>query len=181
MVLLGKIFSLFDRFVQHEIRQYEKTKFKSIGKNVYIGKSCIFTHDNILIGDDVYIGANACIQSAHGQINIGNHVMFGPGVHIHGGNHGFDVIGTYIKDIQKHEGQDGEVVIGDDVWIGSNAIILSGVHIGEGSVIGAGAIVTKDIPPYSIYTGAPPQKLRKRFTDKELEKHKKLLADRMKC
>lgn len=49
MVFLGKIFSLFDRFVQREIRQYEKTKFKSIGK------SCIFTHENILIGDGVHI------------------------------------------------------------------------------------------------------------------------------
>ena len=72
---------------------------------------------------------------------------------------------------------DGQVVIEDDCWIGSNATILKGVRIGRGSVIGAGAIVSKDIPPYSIYTGVPEVKIRRRFTDAQIEQHEKLLKE----
>ena len=57
----------------------------------------------------------------------------------------------------------GDIIIEDDVWIGENAVILSGVHIGQGAVIAAGAVVTRDIPPYSIVAGVPAKILRYRF------------------
>ncbi len=64
----------------------------------------------------------------------------------------------------------GNIIIGNDVWIGSNVIILSGVHIGDGAVICAGSVVTKDIEPYSIAGGVPAKQIRKRFTDEAVEK-----------
>ena len=173
---LGCLFVKICKPFSYCIREWQKTKFESCGRDVYIGQRCIFTAENISVGNDVYIGSNACMQSVHGRIIIGNHVMFGPGVHIHGGNHKIRELGHLLKHTpEKLAREDGEVVVEDDCWVGANTIILAGVRIGTGSVIGAGAVVTKDIPPYSIYTGIPDSKLRNRFTEEELREHLKLL------
>lgn len=175
--MIGEILMKLTDLYNYFLRKYKKKLLGKCGDNVYIGKNCIMTYANIFIGDDVYIGPNACIQSAHGKVIIGNHVMFGPGVNIHGGNHEFNCIGKYMKSINKQPDSDGVVRIEDDVWIGANAIILAGVNIGKGSIIGAGSIVTKDVPPYSIYTGAPPLKIRRRFSDEEIREHEQILKE----
>lgn len=64
----------------------------------------------------------------------------------------------------------GDIVIGNDVWIGYDAIILAGVTIGDGAIIGARAVVTKDVPPYTIVGGVPAEPIRKRFTDETITK-----------
>ncbi len=175
MKILGMLFSKIERAKKRCIAIYTKSQFKACGSNVYIGNDCSFTHRNITIGDNVFIGEKCVIHSAHGQIVIGNHVMFGPGAHIHGGNHIIDHIGEYMDAIKKQPDSDGFVVIDDDVWIGSNAIILHGVHIGEGAVIGAGSIVTKDVEPYSVVVGNPAKCLRYRFTEEQIIMHKEIL------
>ena len=63
----------------------------------------------------------------------------------------------------------GDIVIGNDVWIGYEAVILSGVTIGDGAIIGARAVVTKDVPPYTIVGGIPAKPIRKRFSDEDIE------------
>lgn len=179
--LLGKLFFSFDRFKNRCISAYYLGRFKSRGGAIYIGKNCIFTPEHISCGDHVYIGANCVFQSAHGEIEIGNHVMFGPGVHIHGGNHKTSEIGVYMDEVKKEQGIDGRVVIEDDVWVGSNAIILHGVHIGEGAVIGAGSVVTKDVEPYSIVVGNPGKKVKDRFPGQDyINAHKEKLLERKK-
>ncbi len=171
-IIIGAFFENYDRFKAAMIREYQKSRLESCGSNVYISKNCVFTYDNVALGNNVYIGRNCIFQSSYGKIKIGNHVMFGPGVNIHGGNHKIKEIGCLLDAVSaKREGDDGVVEIEDDCWIGSNAIILSNVKIGRGSVIGGGSIVTKDIPPYSIYTGAPGRKIRSRFSDEELKVH----------
>ena len=57
----------------------------------------------------------------------------------------------------------GDIVIGNDVWIGYEAVIMAGVHIGDGAIIGTRAVVTKDVPPYTIVGGVPAKEIRKRF------------------
>ena len=174
--IIGVFVFYIRRFNNYCLKKYLTCKFSSVGRNVYIGNNGIFTYRNIEIGNDVSIGANAVFQSSFGKIVIGDHVMFGPGVHIHGGNHKINEVGKLIKHTtEKQPGDDGTVLIEEDCWIGANAIILSNVTIGKGSVIGAGAIVTKSIPPYSVYTGSPSMKLRNRFSDDELNEHIKLL------
>lgn len=64
----------------------------------------------------------------------------------------------------------GDIIIGNDVWIGYEAVILSGVTIGDGAIIGARAVVTKDVPPYTIVGGVPAKPIRKRFDDKTIAK-----------
>ncbi len=112
------------------------------------------------------------------DIYIGNHVMFGSNVMIRGGNHRTDVLGKYMIDIgldEKLPENDRDVVIHDDVWIGCNVTILAGVEIGNGSVIGAGSVVTKSVPPYTFHVGVHPTKEWRRFTDDEIAEHEKLL------
>lgn len=177
---IGRLLYSFKKLYYFFVRRYVTTQFAKTGQNVYIGNNGTFHFDNIEIGDDVYIGERACFQSSYGKIIIGNHVMFGPGVHIHGGNHKVHDIGCYMKHApEKKFGDDGIITVEDDVWIGANAIILSNVTIGKGSVIGAGAVVTKDIPPYTIYTGVPSAKLRPRFTADELTEHKRQMEDKL--
>lgn len=64
----------------------------------------------------------------------------------------------------------GDIVIGNDVWIGYEAVILQGVHIGDGAIIGSRALVSKDVPPYTIVGGVPAKEIRKRFADEVIEK-----------
>lgn len=178
MSLLGKLMFTMTRGIKFFIKKYQKSLFKSCGDQVFIANDCTFTPETITIGNDVTIGRNACFQSPHGEIIIGNHVMFGPRVHIHGGNHRFDVIGKYMKGLEKTKGIDGQVIIEDDVWIGANVTILKKVRVGRGSIVGAGSVVTKDIPPYSIYTGVPDVKVRERFTEEEILEHERIQCNR---
>lgn len=131
---------------------------------------------NIYLGDNVYIPSGSTFLSSNAKIIIGDNVMFGPNVMIATGNHRFDIVGMYMADVRTKRGCDDEdVVIENDVWVGMNAIILKGVHIGEGSVIGAGTIVTKDIPPYSIVTNKAELHIRERFTPEQIKQHKRKL------
>lgn len=176
---IGKIAYMISRVWEKFKKEYLLNQFQSVGKNCYLGQGLKLTPKNISLGNHVSIGAGSVIQSAHGKIIIGNHVMLGPNVHIHGGNHIFNEIGCYMDEAsEKKPGQDGSIIIEDDVWIGSCSIILKGVHIGKGSVIGGGTIVTKDVPPYSIYTNKIEPIIRRRFSDEEIIKHEEQLAKR---
>ena len=82
----------------------------------------------------------------------------------------FDEWGLDAKDIRDAWDNKGDTVIGNDVWIGYEAVIMSGVTIGDGAVIGTRAVVTKDVPPYTIVGGVPAKSIRRRFDDVTIEK-----------
>lgn len=98
------------------------------------------------------------------------------------GNHAMKSLSTYAfpiffnewdldwKDITKAWDNKGDIVIGNDVWIGYESVIMQGVHIGDGAIIGTRAIVTKDVPPYTIVVGVPAQPVKKRFDEKTINK-----------
>lgn len=103
----------------------------------------------ISIGSGSGLGVNC---SVHGPLKIGDNVMMGPNV----------TILTHTHNIERTDipmGQQGmrvaEVVIGNDVWIGMRVIIMPGIKIGDGAVIGAGAVVTKDVPAFTVVGGVP--------------------------
>ena len=77
----------------------------------------------------------------------------------------FEEWGSDVKEIASAWDNKGDIVIGNDVWIGFEAVILSGVTIGDGAIIGTRAVVTKDVPPYTIVGGVPAKPIRKRFSD----------------
>ena len=172
---LGKLLNYLSRISDYFVREYRLTLFRNVGESTYISPGCHFTYNTISIGKNTYIGRNCIFQSTHGEIIIGSNVMFGPSVQIHGGNHEINVMGTLMKDVRKQPESDGKVIISDDVWIGSCAIILKGVTIGRGAVIGAGSIVTKDVPPYAIVAGNPAKILKYRFTPEQIKTHEEIL------
>ncbi len=181
IVFWGKVLDRINNHCNRLRRLYYYTKFHSFGRQSYCGADCIFTYEHVDIGNHTFIGPGSVIQSAHGRIKIGNHVMFGPCVHIHGGNHIYDKVGLYMDEVGKEDGDDGLVLVEDDVWIGANAIIISGtngIRIGEGSIVAAGAVVTKDVAPYSVVAGVPARCIKKRFTEEQLIAHKKAIAER---
>ena len=102
------------------------------------------------IGSNSSIGYKAKIT---GQCSIGNNVIMGPEVYIFTKNHKIDNINVPIK--YQGDTDDERVYIGDDCRIGCRAIIMPGVYIGKGSVVGAGAVVTKDVPEYAVVGGVP--------------------------
>jgi len=146
--------------------------FKKCGRNVVIAHGGYFSPANIEIGDDVYIGPYAIFNSAISTIRIGSKVMFGPRVIIMGGDHRTDVLGAYMYDVgEKLPENDQDVILEDDVWIGAGALILKGVTIGCGTLVGAGSVVTKSIPPYSVAVGNPARVVRCRFTPEQIIEH----------
>ena len=82
----------------------------------------------------------------------------------------FEEWGLDAKDIRQAWDKRGDIVIGNDVWIGFEAVILSGVTVGDGAIIGSRAVVTKDVPPYTIVGGVPARPIRRRFEDAVIEK-----------
>lgn len=157
-----------------------KHAFASCGKNVRVPKSCSFSGiENICVGSRVAFGAKNSILSTRAKVIIGNDVMMGPGVTIITGNHRTNLVGRTmmsIKDIEKLPENDESVVIENDVWIGANATILKGVTIHQGSIVAAGAVVTKDIPSYQIWGGVPAHRIADRFSEDDLNKHKEILG-----
>lgn len=109
------------------------------------------------------------------RVRIGRYVMFGPNVTITGSDHRFDIPGTPMIFSGRPELR--ETVIGDDVWIGSGTFIMAGVKIGQGVVVAANSVVTKDIPPYEIHGGVPAKIIRARFSGPEdIARHEAMLT-----
>jgi acetyltransferase-like isoleucine patch superfamily enzyme len=104
---------------------------------------------DVIIGERTRIGISNVLI---GPVKIGNDVILAQNIVISGLNHSYDDIKRPIKD---QECTKGEIVIEDDAWIGANAVITAGVRIGKHSVVAAGSVVTKDVPPYSIAVGNP--------------------------
>jgi maltose O-acetyltransferase len=107
---------------------------------------------NVTIGDDTFIGHQALITGNEvARIHIGNNVDIAPRVVILSGTHDIDWVGPHSAG----PGNGMEVHIGDGVWIGANSTVVPGVTIGTKAVIGAGSVVSRDIPPFCIAVGNP--------------------------
>lgn len=153
-------YALFSKQIRYWICKH---LFSECGKNVNIEHGAdIGTGRHIKIGDNSGIGVNCWVR---GPVEIGKDVMMGPEVIILTYNHRYDRLDIPMR-LQGHMPAK-KVVIEDDVWIGTRAIILPGVHIGKGSIIGAGAVVTKDVPPYAIVAGNPARIIKYRKEPKE--------------
>ena len=129
--------------------------FEHCGKNVDIGKKAKVT-SKLHLGDNSGIGDGCYIQ---GKVIIGSNVMMGPEVAIIATNHKHDRVDIPMN----QQGQeDKQIEICDDCWLGYRSIICAGVKIGIGSIVAAGAVVTKDVPEYSIVAGVPAKVIKSR-------------------
>lgn len=146
-------YTIYNDFV-HDPRDFEKNNvlyhYPVNGDKLVIGRFC-----------SVACGAKFLFTSGnHSMRSLSNYTfpIF------------FDEWGLDAKNIRDAWDNKGDIVIGNDVWIGYEAVILSGVKIGDGAVIGARAVVTKDVPPYTVVGGVPAKTIRKRFDDATVEK-----------
>ncbi|MGL5932166.1 MAG: CatB-related O-acetyltransferase [Cetobacterium sp.] len=145
-------------------KKIKKNKTIDIKKDVFIDRNCI-------IGDYTYIGPRTIITKS----KIARYVSIGSDVKIGLGEHITDRVSlnTFFYKNPYDELTKGECIIEDDVWIGTNVVILRNVKIGRGAVIGAGAVVTKDVEPYSIVVGVPAKFLKYRFSREKIEEIEK--------
>lgn len=158
-------------------------------------------HENVEFGDGLRAGRGAVISSPHG-LRIGREVSIGPrsiiqvdgvigdfaligmGVQIVGrDDHATNEVGVPMSEATRASERRGtdrdRVSIGRDVWIGGGSIILSGISIGEGAIVAAGAVVTRDVPAFGIVGGNPAKVLSMRFRDEaERTAHSQVLDDR---
>jgi acetyltransferase-like isoleucine patch superfamily enzyme len=130
----------------------------SSGRLVILKGCTINAPFNISFGKNVFINQE-CLIDPHGDIKIGSNVIIGPRTQIYTINHNYDKLD---KPIRNQGVTKKPVVIEDDVWIAAGCLIIPGVTIGKGSVIAAGSVVVKNVPPYSIVGGNPAKVIKER-------------------
>jgi len=167
-----------DPNVIHPIAGYDK--------EIYVKPTV--KNPNIIVGDFTYIADSEfenhithLYEWNSDKLIIGKFCQIASGVEfvMNGANHQMNAVSTYPFytlegwDMKPPEASDlplkGNTVIGNDVWIGQNAVILPGVHIGDGAIIGANSVVGSDIEPYTVVIGNPARQLRKRFDDELID------------
>ncbi len=130
-----------------------QTSFIRLGNDAHVARSCTLRagERGIIVHASVGINARSYLDG-NGGVEIGSNSLLSPGVQCISGNHIFDDREVPIK----YQGTAyGKVSIGEDCWLGTNSIVLPGVTVGRGAVIGAGAVVTRDIPEFGIALGVP--------------------------
>jgi len=149
--VIGKVSKTFRRFLCSQL-------FKSCGKKLVVENGVYFGNGkDVSVGFEVGFGKN--FQCRNVMLTVGDYLMMGEDVLFQGGNHSFERTDIPMG----HQGSGGktELVIANDVWIGARVIVLPGCKkIGNGVVIGAGSVVTKDIPDYAIVGGNPTKIIR---------------------
>lgn len=151
-----------------------RKKWKKLNANNFTYAVNVFDPDAVYIGNKTY-GGIAVYNDTDKKLLIGNYCSIGERVvFLLGHDHKTDYISTYPFDymlVGKLEAvSKGDITIEDDVWIGYGATILSGVKIGQGAVIAAGAVVTRDVPPYAIAGGVPAKVIKWRFPQAIIDK-----------
>lgn len=158
--LIGSLFPHY--YMGRECRIGKKVRsiscrliFEQCGRDIDIGKHVKFS-TCISLGNRSGIGDNCYFQ---GRVTLGDDVMMAPKVSFIADTHVYEDISLPMN---QQGMQSKPIIVGNDVWIGYGAIILAGVHIGDGAVIGAGAVVTKDVQAYSVVGGVPAKVIKKR-------------------
>lgn len=158
-------------------RQIDKKKWARKNANNFTQLEAIEgdSMDVVSVGMGTYGGIRVLAHACSSKLIIGAFCSIAPNVvFILGSEHPVSHLSTYPFKVQylgqAHEaGTKGDIVVEDDVWIGYGATILSGVHIGQGAVVAAGAVVSKDVPPYAIVGGVPAKVIRYRFCPEVIE------------
>lgn len=162
-LLYNCIFSIWPHYqlglkwkLSKKLRGWAAKQFiKDCGKNVDVGRR-VKLSSSLSLGDNSSLGDFSYLQ---GKISIGQDVMMAPRCALIADNHRF----TDITRPMNQQGQDyGSIIIEDNVWLGYGVIILSGVHVGTGAICAAGAVVTKDVLPFSIVGGNPAKIIKMR-------------------
>lgn len=166
------------KFLYRFSDKFKEFKLDSRGEDTRIPYTCTL-EGNISIGNHCSLGIHNIFLATRSKIIVGDYVIFGPHVTLVAGDHQINIVGkriAQVTDQEKDSNCDRDIIIEDDCWLGANVTVLKGVTIKEGCVIGAGSVVTKSTEPYGVYIGVPARKVKNRFTEEELIKHKEILG-----
>lgn len=148
-------------------------------KGVLVGKGSVIGAAKVEVGLGTRINGRIVIKG-DGEVRIGKYCAIGDGVRVISSNHAKNTLSIQLALQKKLVGKaslmetKSGVTIGNDVWVGDAVIILPGVHVGDGVIIGAGSVVTKDVDPYTITAGNPAKKIGNRFSDELVDMINKL-------
>lgn len=135
----------------------------NVGEDVAISPTASFSNaEQIHLGTGTHIGTHCYLWAGRtmaGKIDIGRHLLLGPNVFITASTYRFNA----GSPVTKQPMQEAPVLIGNDVWIGANAVILPGTSIGDQAIVAAGAVVRGDVPPHAIMAGVPAKQVGKRM------------------
>lgn len=178
---MEKVKKLLRMLIKYPLRLFNKISFRATVVDCEIHKTSVVEHHaNVRYSEiDRYTYVSARSSVIHTK--VGSFCSIAAGVAIGGGAHDIDAVSTspvFNKGKNIFGVNFGNIqfspykktTIGNDVWIGNRALVLQGVTIGDGAVIGAGSVVTKDIPPYEVWAGNPAKKIKDRFDDQTKEK-----------
>lgn len=167
--------SFIRRFVQNFSHPYyRKDDFGAIGKNCYIGFDSVLIPKNIFMEDNCIIQNRVNFISHKGKLTIKKYSVISSGCIIIPSTHLPSVGIPFYDQALHHIGdEDRDVVINEDCWIGAGAILLPGCRIGRGAIVAAGAVVTKDVPPYGVVAGCPAKVIASKFTKEDILRHEK--------
>lgn len=138
---------------------FAKRILESSGDNINIEREATFG-SRTRLGDNSGIGVNC---ELHGEVRIGNDVMMAPEVVMYTANHSFEDMDTPMR--LQGDDESRPITVGNDVWIGRRAMVMPGVSIGNGSIVAAGAVVTRDVPEFSVVAGVPAKVVKMRASD----------------
>lgn len=157
------------------IKLYFYRQWRRLNQHNETQPYCVFDPNSVQVGLGTY-GLIDLQNQTDSRLFIGNYCSIAKDVlFLVGDDHYTNHISTYpfrvmsLKECEHESTSKGNIVVDDDVWIGSRATIMSGVHIGQGAVVAAGAVVTKDIPPYAIVGGVPARVIRYRFNEELIQ------------
>lgn len=166
------------QFYNNKIKQklyfeYFTIKWRKRNKHNFTYPKSAFNISHVEVGKKTYGELNVVDQSpSDNKVIIGSYCSIAPNVwFLLGGEHNIHTISTYpfktlVFSKGREAGSKGNIIIEDDVWVGMNSTICSGVTIGKGVVVAANSVVTKDIPPYTIVAGVPARVIKERFSEK---------------
>jgi len=164
--VLRNVFSIsflrqrFDFLAELSLENAYALRKMNRGNATPISASARFNHpENITIGDRTNINRNCMIWAGgNAKVVFGKDCLTGPGVTVIASKYG--VKGRDI--IRSYPAYEKDIIIGNDVWLGANVVVLPGVTIGDGAIVGSGSVVTKDIEAYSVVVGIPAKEIKKR-------------------
>lgn len=177
---VGKIleigYKIFCRYKENKVRK----EIARIGKSSSLSYPFIIQGaQNIYIEEHCNIRANAVLTAINAKIVFKRWSGAAPYLYVSTGNHRMLPGRFYrsVTDLEKGEGYDADVIINEDVWIASRVTLLKGVNIGRGAIIAAGAVVNKDVLPYSVVGGVPARFIKFKWSLKQVLEHEKVLYE----
>lgn len=169
---LKGVYLLFRRYI------IMKSRFGKIGKNVMLDAPITIDNPaNVFLEDNTHISSGSHISALNARFVMGRYSGAANNLSVRTGNH-MMIVGRFyrtITDKEKAPEYDKDVIVKEDVWIGCNVTLLSGVTVGRGAIVAAGAVVNKDVPPYSIVGGVPARVLKFKWTIEQILKHEAIL------